>query len=100
MSLRSRKLFVLITLASILMLANAHTIACWLGRIGLIRWAQDLRAEYVTGTAITVILVLLFLLGGTSVINRCAHFIRRCPVCDHTLFRTGNYCGACGSRVA
>lgn len=95
MSLRSRKLLVLLVLTSVMLLANVHAVACWLGRMGLVGFAQDLRAEYITGTAIAVILVLLFLLSGDVL----AGIARRCPVCDHTMFRGGKYCAACGSRV-
>ena len=52
-----------------------------------------------TGIAITVILTLLFLLGGAGAIGTCGRLIWRCPVCDRTLLRPGRYCGACGSRV-
>ena len=80
MSLRPRKLIVLTVLASILLLANAHAIACWLDRIGLIGWAQDLRAEYVTGTAIIItartrdnlFIALLLLVSSGSFFNRTA----------------------------
>ena len=99
MSLRSRNLLVLFLIAGIFLLANAYAVACWFDRVGLIAWAQRLRDEYLTGTAVTVILAMIFLCGGPRLIGGCARFNRRCPVCDHTLFRSGKYCGACGSRV-
>lgn len=99
MSLRARKIIVVTVLAVVLLLANAWLVADWLDRTGVIGGAQHLRAEYFTGTAIVVILTLLFLLGGDGTIRACGRLIRRCPVCDHTLLRPGKYCGACGSRV-
>ena len=95
MVLRTRKLVVVGVIAAVLLLANAFVIATWLDDSGLISWARYVREEYATGTAITVIIVLLFLLG--SPVRKA--LIRRCGVCDHFLLRPGRYCGACGSRV-
>ena len=99
MSLRVKKIIVLAVIASIVLFANVWTLAGWLDGIGVIAFTQHLRSEYVTGTAITVILALVFLLGGAGAISTCGRLIRRCPVCDHTMVRPGKYCGACGSRV-
>lgn len=93
MVLRTKKLVVAGVIAAVLFLANA--LATWLDELGVICWARYIREEYATGTAITVIVVLPFLLGSPA---RRA-LIRRCGVCDHFLFRTGKYCGACGSRL-
>ncbi len=100
MSPRHKKIIVLATLAIVLLLANTRTIACWIDRQGLIAWAQQIRTEYITGTAITVILAMFYLLDGKEAMRRCSDFLRRCPVCDHTMSHTGRYCAACGSRVA
>jgi len=100
MSPGHKKIVVLATLVVVVLLANAHTIACWFDRQGLIAWAQDIRSEYLTGTAITVILVMFYLLDGKEAIRRCTDSLRRCPVCDHTIPQSGRYCAACGSRVA
>lgn len=99
MSLRAKKIVVLTVLATVILFANVWAIAGWLDSVGIIAVAQRLRSEYATGTAITVILALLFLLGGAGAIGTCGRLIRRCPVCDRTLLRPGRYCGACGSRV-
>ncbi len=95
MILRTRKLVVAGVIAAVLLLANALVIATWLDGSGVIGGARYIREEYATGTAITVIVVLLFLLG--SPVRKA--LIRRCGVCDHFLLRPGKYCGACGSRV-
>jgi hypothetical protein len=89
MSLRAKKIVVLTVLATVILLANVWAIAGWLDGLGIVSWAQYLRSEYATGTAITVILVLVFLLGGAGTISTCARLIRRCPVCDRTMLRPG-----------
>ena len=96
MSIGSRKLVVGSVVAVVLTLTNAGTIVAWLQGIGLIPLAEYLRAEYVTGTTIAVIVALLVLLPGRVVWAIC---VRRCPVCDSLLLRRGTYCGECGSRV-
>ncbi len=58
-------------------------------------WARGIRAEYLTGTAVTIIVVLLILLVNP----RGGVLARRCPVCDHVLMARGKYCGECGSKV-
>lgn len=93
--LRTRKLVVAGVIVAVLSLANALPIATWLDDSRVIGWARYIREEYATGTAITVIAVLLFLIG--SPVRKA--LIRRCSVCDHFLFRPGKYCRACGSRV-
>ena len=99
-SLGIRKLVVLILLGSIFLLANMWLVVRWLDKHGVVSWAQHIRSEYVTGTAITIILTLLILLvrpGREAVSN--SGLIRRCPVCDHRLMGGGNYCAECGSKV-
>ncbi len=83
-------------IAGILLLANAGAIAGWLQEIGVIPWAQHLRMEYVTGTAITVIVMLLVLFPSRVVL---AIGVLRCPVCDFLLLRRGSYCCECWSRT-
>ena len=95
MSLTMRKVMVLGLIGSILLLGNILFVANWLSEHGLVDWARHLRAEYLTGTAITIIAVLLILL----VSPRAGALVRRCPVCDHVLVGTGKYCGECGSKV-
>ena len=96
MSLTIRKAIVLGLIGSILLLGNIVLVANWLSERGVVDWARDLRAEYLTGTAITIIVVLLILL----VSPRAGTLVRRCPVCDHVLLGRGKYCGECGSKVA
>ena len=96
MSVGSRRLLVAAVLVVILSLANAGTIVGWLQDLGVIPFAQYLRSEYITGTAIAVIMALLILLPGRAVWAICA---RRCPVCHSPLLRHGKYCAECGSRA-
>ena len=95
MSLTIRKAVVLGLIGSILLLGNILFVANWLAERGIVDWARGVRAEYMTGTAITIIVVLLILLVGP----RTGTLIRRCPVCDHVLVGRGNSCGGCGSKV-
>ncbi len=96
MALAARKLIVVGTILAILLFANVGAITRWLHDVGLIPWAQHLRDEYVTGTAITVIAALLILLPSRAM---WAAYVHRCPVCDVLLLRRGRYCCECGSRV-
>ncbi len=95
MSLGSRKVIVLVLVGVLFLIANIWIVANWLEEKGVVEWAKHIRSEYLTGTAITIIIVLLILLvkpGGRGL-------VRRCPVCERTLLGGGNYCGECGSRV-
>ncbi|MGD2109556.1 MAG: hypothetical protein PVI86_09210 [Phycisphaerae bacterium] len=96
MSIGSRKLFVAGAIAAIFAVANAGTIVGWLQDLGVIPLAQHIRSEYITGTAIAVIVALLLLLPGRAV---RAISVRRCPVCDAAMVRRGKYCAECGARV-
>jgi hypothetical protein len=51
-----------------------------------------------TGTAITIIAVLLIL--SVSPRAKTGGLVRRCPVCDHVLLTKGVYCSECGSKAA
>ena len=82
---------------SILLLGNILFVANWLAERGVVDWARGVRAEYVTGTAVTIILVLLILLVSPRAGAR--GLVRRCPVCDHVLLGRGGYCGECGSKT-
>jgi hypothetical protein len=95
MTLTIRKLIVLGLIGSILLLGNILFVANWLSEKGVVDWAGDLRADYLTGTAVTIIVVLLILL----VSPRAGTLVRRCPVCDHVLVGRGRYCGECGSKT-
>ena len=96
MSIGTRKLVVASFIAALLLLANAGTILAWLSEWGVLPLAEHIRSEYLTGTAIAVIVALLILLPGRAVWAIC---IRRCPVCDSLLLRRGKYCAECGSRT-
>ena len=97
MSLISRKAIVVLAVAAVFMVANIWIVANWLEEKGVIGVAEHIKAEYLTGTAITIIVVLLILLVKPSAER--AGVLRRCPVCDHVLLGRGKYCGECGSRV-
>jgi len=94
MSLGIRKLIVLGLVAGIFLLGNILIVVHWLAEQGLIDFARNIRSEYLTGTAVTIIIALLILLVSPA---RQA-WNRHCPVCDHRL-KGGKYCSACGSKV-
>ena len=98
MSLTIRKVIVLGLIGSILLLGNIVLVTNWLADHGVVNWARGVRAEYFTGTAVTIILVLPILLVSPRVDARGS--VRRCPVCDHALVGRGRYCGECGSKVS
>ncbi len=100
MTLRIRKTIVLVLVAAIFLLANMWLVMNWLEDKGVIDMAKYVRTEYLTGTAITIIIALLILLvkPGREAAGR-AGLIRRCPVCDHTVLSRGAYCSDCGSKV-
>ncbi len=95
MRLTIRKVIVLGLISSILLLGNIVLVATWLAEHGVVDWARGIRADYLTGTAVTIIVVLLILLVNP----RTGALVRRCPVCDHVLLGRGEYCGECGSKV-
>jgi len=95
MSLTIRKAIVLGLIGAILLLGNIVLVANWLAEQGVVDWARYIRAEYLTGTAMTIIVVLLIFL----VSPKAGALVRRCPVCDHVLLGKDKYCGECGSRV-
>ena len=97
MSLTIRKAVVLGLIGAVLLLGNVLFLANWLAEHGVVDWARHLRAEYLTGTAITIIAVLLILLVSPRA--NSGRLVHRCPVCDHVLISRGGYCSECGSRV-
>ena len=97
MTLGIRKLIVLVLAASLFLLANLIFVANWLAEKGVIDWAQGIRQEYLTGTAVTIIVVLLILLVRPG--GRLLQAARRCPVCDHGVPSAAKYCSDCGSRI-
>ena len=99
MTLGIRKVIVLVMVAGIFLTANALLVAGWLAEKGVIDFAKHIRTEYLTGTAITIILVLLILLVHPSMARTRSSLFRQCPVCDHRLMGKTNYCGECGSKI-
>ncbi len=100
MSLTIRKIIVLGLIGMIFLMANILVVASWLAEKGLAEKANWLREEFLTGTAIAVIIVLLVLLvNPRNTGGKAIGFIRRCPVCDKRLIGNVNYCGECGSKV-
>lgn len=98
MSLASRKIVVMSLIAGIFTAGNIVVIAQWLADKGVPEVANWIRSEFLTGTAIAVILVLLILLMNPS--SRAVGRIgRSCPVCSHRLLGHPNYCSECGSKV-
>ena len=98
MSLTIRKIIVLGLIGTIFLMANILVVANWLAEKGLAEKANWLREEFLTGTAIAVILALLVLLVNPKS-SRAVGFVRRCPVCDKRLIGSPNYCAECGSKV-
>ena len=81
-------------------MGNIWLVVNWLDEQGVVHGARYVRREYLTGTALTIIVVLLVLLvkPGREAAGRSG-LIRRCPVCDHRLLGRAKYCSECGSRV-
>ncbi|MDY7011668.1 MAG: hypothetical protein SVV80_13105 [Planctomycetota bacterium] len=100
MTLGIRKFVVILLVGSIFLLGNIWLVVNWLDDKGVIDGAKYVRKEYLTGTAITIVIVLLILLvkPGREAVGRFG-LTRRCPVCDHRLLGRGQYCGECGSKV-
>jgi len=97
MTLGIRKLVVAGLVGAVFLTANFLLVANWLHEKGLINWAKGIRKEYLTGTAITIIVALLVLLVGRR--GDAGKWLRRCPVCDHRILGSARYCGDCGSKL-
>ena len=97
MTLGIRKLTVVGLVGVVFLTANFLVVANWLQEKGIIDWAKGIRKEYLTGTAITIIVVLLILLVRPAGGVLCSK--RRCPVCDNVIPSAGQYCSDCGSRI-
>jgi len=98
MSLTIRKIIVLGLIGLVLLISNILFLANWLSEKGVVDWTRNVRTEYLTGTAITIIAVLLILLISPRA--KTGGLVRRCPVCDHVLLTRGSYCSECGSKAA
>lgn len=57
-----RKLFVMLLIGVVFLMANIWCVAHWLDRRGMVELAKTIRENYLTGTAITVIVAMLILL--------------------------------------
>ena len=97
MTLGIRKLIVLSLVAGVFLIGNLWLVVSWLQDRGIIDGARYVRAEYLTGTAITIIIVLLVLLACPNAQRRA--WLRRCSVCSHVLVGNGLYCSDCGSKA-
>ena len=62
MTLGLRKVLIVGLVAGIVLVANLLVVASWLNQVGVIEAAQGIREEFLTGTAITIILALLILI--------------------------------------
>jgi len=98
MTLTIRKIIVLGLIGAVLLIGNILFVANWLVDKGVVDWAKNIRTEYLTGTAITIVAVLLILLVSPKARSRGV--VRRCPVCEHVLLTRGDYCSECGSKAA
>ena len=100
MSLGIRKLMVMGLVAAVFVVANALLLAHWLEASGAIGWAGWIRREFLTGTALTVILTLLILLvPARHAVADGVGLFRRCSVCNGPISRRAKYCEECGSRA-
>ena len=98
MSLTIRKIIVLGLIGFIFLTANL-VVANWISDTGIAEKAGWIRKEFLTGTAIAIILTLLVLLVSPRVSSKTIGFTRRCPVCDKRLVGNPNYCAECGSKL-
>ena len=100
MSLIARKIVVLGLMGIVFLLANILVVANWISDTGVAEKADWVRREFLTGTAVAVILVLLILLvSPRNASGKAIGFARKCPVCDERLIRSPRYCGECGSKI-
>ena len=102
MTLGLRKIILLGLIGCIFLMANVVVVANWLANSGVSQFAQTIKNNYLTGTAVTIIVALLILLVGPKKTSGSTimSFVRRCPVCDHRLIGSANYCSDCGSKVS
>ena len=90
MSLTIRKTIVLGLIGVIFLAANILVVANWIADAGVAEKAGWVRREFLTGTAVAVVLVLFILLvSSKNVAGKELGFSRRCPVCDNRLIGLG-----------
>ncbi len=99
MTLTIRKMIVLGLIGAVLLVGNTLFVANWLAERGVVAWAENIRTEYLTGTAIAVIAALLILVVNPRNGSRAFGLILRCPVCDKRLIENPSCCGECGSKI-
>ena len=101
MSLGIRKWIIVIVVSLVFLLGNILLVTNWLIDAGVCDWARFIRREFLTGTAIAIIVTLLILLVNPNRQTSTSQvgLIRRCPVCDKTLFGGRAYCSSCGSKL-
>ncbi len=99
MSLTSRKLIALSLIAGVFLAGNILFIAQWLADKGIPETAHWIRQEFLTGTAIAVIVTLLILLVSPGEKRKASIWAKTCPVCDAKTKTADPYCSACGSKV-
>ena len=97
MSLAIRKILIIGLIGAIFLAGNVLLIANWLAEKGVPEKANWLRENFLTGTAITVIIALLVLLVSPG--KNGIKIGRTCPVCDKRLLGNPQYCSDCGSKV-
>ncbi len=101
MSVGIRKIIVISLIGIVFLAGNILLVANWLAEKGVEQKANWIREHFLTGTAVTIILVLLILLvNPRNNSSKIFGFVRRCPVCDHRLIGKANYCGDCGSKAS
>jgi hypothetical protein len=100
MTLTSRKIIIILLIGAVFLLGNILIVANWIAETGVAEKANWVRHEFLTGTAITIILTLLILLvpHKKNSTSKIFGLVRRCPVCDHRLIGRGGYCSECGSK--
>ena len=101
MTLGLRKIILLGLTGGIFLMANVVVVANWLSNSVVSEFALTIKNNYLTGTAVTIIVALLILLVGPKKANgsKVMGFVRTCPVCDHRVLGRGSYCSECGSKV-
>ena len=98
MTLGIRKLTVVAVVLGIVLMANALVIAAWLNEAGLLEMAGKIRSEFLTGTAITILVALLVLLVEPRIVAR-GRVAATCPVCGEKTSPRASYCADCGSKL-
>ena len=101
MSLGIRKIIVISLIGLILLAGNILLVANWLAEKGVAEKANWVRENFLTGTTIAITVILLILLVSPKNSKSKVFGIgRSCPVCDHRLIGSHDYCGDCGSKVS